>query len=174
MQIIDDALRKLLQPNIAIEFWPWPSRIDYFENNRQNLSSHLEPFILKNSLFLEIPSSRWQKENNWHRQLIRAILARKDIDQWILVMLTPGTWCMFKKSIIAKKPTIVHICQKHKTCPSQIIAYFRIWQLYSILLVTTKISCLLPSLRVTEYNVRNPDSNYRYVYLQKKIPFNEL
>ena len=28
--------------------WPWMSRIHYFENNRQNLSSHLELVILEN------------------------------------------------------------------------------------------------------------------------------
>ena len=46
--------------------WPWSSRIDYLENNRQNLSSHLELVsILENSpLFSEITSSRSQEENN--------------------------------------------------------------------------------------------------------------
>ena len=46
--------------------WPWSSRIDYLENNRQNLSSHLELVsISENSpLFSEITSSRWLQENN--------------------------------------------------------------------------------------------------------------
>ena len=55
--------------------WPWLSRIDYFENNRQNLSSHLEFAILtileNNQIFAcylskwqaKITSSEWQEEN---------------------------------------------------------------------------------------------------------------
>ena len=58
---------------------PWSSRISYFENNRQNLSSHQELVIsenaknfgcymskwqAKNWLFSEITSSRYQEENN--------------------------------------------------------------------------------------------------------------
>ena len=32
-------------------YMPWSSRIDYFENNRQNLSNHLELFMSENSWF---------------------------------------------------------------------------------------------------------------------------
>ena len=73
-----------------IRFRPWSSRIDYFENNRQNLCSHLHSLLfLDNSLlcqkivdfllviltnnglfsditgcYLKIASCRWIKENN--------------------------------------------------------------------------------------------------------------
>ena len=65
--------------NSAMKIRPWFFRIDYFENKRQNLSSHLELVILENSwffkfvicqenwrnwLFSEITSSRWQDGNN--------------------------------------------------------------------------------------------------------------
>ena len=58
---------------------PWLSRSDYLENNRQNLSSHLDLDILENSwffawclskqyiknqLFMEITSATWQAEKN--------------------------------------------------------------------------------------------------------------
>ena len=57
----------------------WNRKISllYFENNRQNLSSHLELVIFGNSqnwLFLKITSSRWQEENN------RLLFSVTDID----------------------------------------------------------------------------------------------
>ena len=57
-------------------FWSWLSRIDYFENNRQNLCSHPQLnfwlVIFANnwlfsditSCYLKISSCRWLKENN--------------------------------------------------------------------------------------------------------------
>ena len=37
--------------NFENDLMPWLSRIDYFENNKQNLSSHLELVISENSQF---------------------------------------------------------------------------------------------------------------------------
>ena len=46
-----------------INLRPWLSRIDYYENNKQIPSSHLELLISeKNWLFSGITSSRWQEE----------------------------------------------------------------------------------------------------------------
>ena len=39
----------LLKGKVSLK--PWSSRMDYFENNRQNLSSHLELVILENSRY---------------------------------------------------------------------------------------------------------------------------
>ena len=42
---------------------PRSSGIDYFENNRQNLSSHLELIILENSWFFACCQNNKQKSN---------------------------------------------------------------------------------------------------------------
>ena len=69
----------LSKASISYDFLPWSSRIHYFENNKQNLSIHVELVILEivnfcllfvkimreqNLLFSEITSSSWQEENN--------------------------------------------------------------------------------------------------------------
>ena len=62
---------------------PWSSRIDYFENNRQNFFPHLEILTSENSqkaknrLLSEITSSRWQEVDN---RLLFSVTAIEDQD----------------------------------------------------------------------------------------------
>ena len=50
--------------NSAMKIRPWFFRIDYFENNRQILSSHLELVILENSWFFASYLSKYKQKSD--------------------------------------------------------------------------------------------------------------
>ena len=54
--IIFFCSQKVSQNQKKVQFRPWSSRIDYFENKRQNLSSHLQLVFSKCLVFVKITS----------------------------------------------------------------------------------------------------------------------